>query len=77
MIKWIKTIYYFITGWLHYAFFRFTGWTFFPKRFLEKAEGAKECVENGTCVVCGCPTIPMLLSSKPCPKTEIGEKPCF
>ena len=77
MWKNIKLIYYFITGWVHYGFFRLTGWTFFPKRFLEKVEGAKECVDNGNCVVCGCPTIPMLLSPKPCPKSEIGEKPCF
>ena len=71
-------IWYFIQGYTHYYMYKWFSIKFMSdQRLSEKLNGAKECVENEYCVVCGCTTLPMLFSSKPCPKSEIKEKPCY
>lgn len=35
-----------------------------------KAATCPECVYNSNCVECGCPTLDLFLSSKPCPKNK-------
>jgi len=58
---------------------KLTGVPIGHSKYINKRLGAKECLENGVCLECGCNTNLMLLSSKPCPKRTYSpdEKPCY
>lgn len=41
-----------------------------PANFEIKKLRCPDCVDNGYCLVCGCHTINMFYSDKPCPKSD-------
>ena len=61
---------YFIQGCLHWVFYKVTGFIVNRQEYNRKLKGAKDCVDNGVCIECGCSMELVLLSSKPCPKRK-------
>lgn len=73
--QFFKNVYYFLQSKFRFVFI---GLFWFPNKwrnnFIEKVTKARPCFENSACLECGCDSIMMFMSDKPCPNKE---EPCY